>query len=439
MTNCNLDSVEFPRTRGRVIEANFGGGEVTSNGGVLLLREVDRRVGLISEVARRLFDPRCGNAMKHSLGSLLKQRVYGLCLGYEDLNDHRELRRDTLLQTATDRDNELGSSSTLCRLENWSHHHASAIVIHQVIVEKFIESFERPPEELILDFDATDDPVHGNQEGRFFHGYYDHYCFLPLYVFCGEQLLVSYLRPSKIDAAKHSWAILSLLVKRLRQAWPAVRIIFRGDSGFCRHAMLDWCDRHGVGYLVGIAKNTRLNAETEGTRDRMRQAFEDTGLHQRRFTEFWYAAESWKTRRRVISRLEYGAKGDNPRYIVTNLSGDLRKLYEDGYCARGEMENRIKEVQLGLFSDRTSCHYFAANQFRVMLASLAYVLMERLRALGLKGTEAARHQTQTIRLRLLKIGAVVIRNTRRIRVLLSSACPDQVLFLQTARRLMNTS
>lgn len=439
MADCTLENIEFPPVKKRQIEANFGGGEVSSNGGVLLLRQVDRRLGLLDSVAQRVRDPRSPLLIQHSLASLLKQRVYALCLGHEDLNDHRELRQDTLLQTAAERDEALGSSSTLCRLENWKHHRDSAIAIHEVMIEQFIASFQEAPAELILDFDATDDPIHGHQEGRFFHGYYDHYCFLPLYVFCGEQLLVSYLRPSKIDGAKHAWAILALLVKRLRQAWPAVQIVLRADSGFCRPRMLHWCDRHKVGYIVGLAQNNRLNTQTQNLREDLKQRFEATQMRQRAFMEFTYAADSWKLSRRVIARLEYSDKGDNPRYIVTNFAGDAQALYERCYCARGEMENRIKEAQLGLFADRTSCHYFAANQFRLMLASLAYILIERLRALGLTATEAARYQTQTIRVRLLKIGAVVIRNTRRIRVMLSSACPDQALFRHLAKVLANTS
>ena len=327
VTDCTLESIEFPPVKKRQIEANFGGGEVSSNGGVLLLRQVDRRVGLLDAVARRVRDPRSPLLIQHSLASLLKQRVYGLCLGHEDLNDHHELRQDTLLQTAAERDEVLGSSATLCRLENWKHHRDSAIAIHEVIIERFIASFREAPASLVLDFDATDDPVHGHQEGRFFHGYYDHYCFLPLYVFCGEQLLVSYLRPSKIDGAKHAWVILALLVQRLQQAWPAVQIILRADSGFCRQRMLNWCDRRQVGYIVGLAQNSRLNAETQRLRDDLKQRFAATKAHQRAFMEFTYAADTWKFSRRVIARLEYGDKGDNPRYIVTNLTGDAKALY----------------------------------------------------------------------------------------------------------------
>jgi hypothetical protein len=432
MPDCNATQLEFAPFKRRQVSAEFSGGEVSSDGGVLLLRQLERRLGLLQRAASVLIDPRDPERITHSVTDMLKQRVFGLCLGYEDLNDHGELRRDVLLQTAVERDTPLASAPTLCRLENRASR-AAAWAIHEVIIERFIASFLEAPAELVLDFDATDDPVHGRQEGRFFHGYYDHYCFLPLYVFCGEQLLVSYLRPSKIDGAKHAWAILALLVKRLRQAWPLVKIILRADSGFCRHRMLAWCERHGVGYVVGLAKNSRLNALTEPARTLLAAQFDQTLLKQRAFRECHYAARTWDAPRRVIARLEYGAQGDNPRYIVTNLERDAQSLYEALYCARGEMENRIKEAQLGLFADRTSCHYLVANQFRLLLASLAYILMERLRNLALAGTEFARLQTNTLRVKLLKIGAVILRNTRRVRVLLSSAYPYQLIYASALR------
>jgi hypothetical protein len=437
MPDCNATQLEFAPFKRRRVSGEFSGGEVSSDGGVLLLRQLERRLGLLQRAASVLSDPRDPERITHSVADMLKQRVFGLCLGYEDLNDHRELRRDVLLQTALERDTPLASAPTLCRLENRASR-AAAWALHEVIVERFIASFKDVPAELVLDFDATDDPVHGRQEGRFFHGYYDHYCFLPLYVFCGEQLLVSYLRPSKIDAAKHAWAVLALLVKRLRQAWPLVKIIVRADSGFCRHRMLAWCARHGVGYVVGLAKNSRLNTLTEAARARLAAQFEATAIKQRDFTEFYYAAHTWDQPRRVIARLEYGEQGDNPRYIITNLDRHAATLYDGLYCGRGEMENRIKEAQLGLFADRTSCHYFVANQFRLLLASFAYILMERLRNLALAGTEFARLQTSTLRMKLLKIGAVILRNTRRVRVLLSSAYPYQPIYAQALRALDST-
>jgi len=407
---------------------------MTSDGGVLLLRQADRQAGLCAAVALALDEPRRRASCAHDGLSLLQQRVYGLALGYEDLNDHDTLRRDLALQTAVDRDAVLASSSTLCRWENRADRGA-AWRIHEVMVEHFIASFKRQPRKLVLDFDATDDAVHGNQEGRFFHGYYDHYCFLPLYVFCRDQLLVSYLRPSKIDGARHAWAVLALLVKRLRRAWPKVRIIFRGDSGFCRWRMLSWCERHDVGYIVGIAKNKRLNAMTAQWQREARDCYAALDTKVRWFTEFYYAAGSWNQKRRVIAKIEHTDKGANPRYVVTNLEGKPQALYDRLYCARGEMENRIKENQLDLFADRTSCHRWWPNQFRLLLSSLAYILLESIRRRALQGTELAHAYVGTLRLKLLKIGAVILRNTRRIRFLLSSACPYQQLFFLAAEKL----
>ena len=434
MTNCTQESFSFPVCRRRSVEANFRGGAITSDGGVLLLREVDRRLGLCRAVALALEDSRRRASCVHDGLSMLQQRVYGLALGYEDLNDHESLRRDQALQTAVDRVGELASASTLCRWENRADREA-AWRMHEVLVDQFIDSFRRPPKELILDFDATDDAVHGRQDGGFFHGYYDHYCFLPLYVFCKDRLLVSYLRPSKIDGAKHAWAILSLLVKRFRKIWPKVRIIFRGDSGFCRWRMLSWCERHDVGYIVGIAKNKRLNRVTAPIRMDAEACFDDLKEKVRWFTEFRYGARSWDHPRRIIAKIEHTAKGSNPRYVVTNLEGDAETLYDRLYCARGDMENRIKEQQLDLFADRTSCHKWWPNQFRLLLSSMAYVLLEAIRRLALKGTELARAYVGTIRLKLLRIGAVILRNTRRIRFLLSTSYPNQDLFFLVARRL----
>lgn len=365
---------------------------------------------------------------------MLRQRVYGLSLGYEDLNDHDTLRLDMALQTAVDRDAALASAPALCRLENRTDRQA-AWAVHEVLAAQFIASHQRAPKELVLDFDATGDQVHGAQEGRFFHGYYDHYCFLPLYVFCGDQLLAAYLRPSKIDGAKHAGAILKLLVTRLRQAWPTVRIIFRGDSGFCRHWVLGWCERNNVDYIVGIARNARLQALAQPQLDHAEDAFNETGEKQRLFGDVLYAAGSWKRARRVIVKAEHSGKGANPRYIVTNMNGEPQSLYDTVYCARGEMENRIKEQQLDLFAGRTSCHRWWANQFRLLLASLAYTLIETIRRIALRNTELARAQCGTIRLKLLKIGAVITRNTRRVRFLLASAHPYQKLFATAAARL----
>jgi hypothetical protein len=416
------------------VEAKFNGGDITSDGGVLLLRQVDQRLTLSAAVASALEDPRRQASCQHDAVSLIRQRLYALALGYEDLNDHQSLRTDVAMQTAVERESVLASSATLCRWENRADREA-AWKLHEVLVDQFIASFKRAPKKLVLDFDATDDVVHGKQEGRFFHGYYDHYCFLPLYVFCRDQLLVSYLRPSKIDGAKHAWAILSLLVKRLRAVWPKVRIIFRADSGFCRWRMLSWCERHDISYIVGIAQNKRLNALTAPLQRDAEHCFAELGDKVRWFTDVRYAARSWDHPRRVIAKIEHTAKGSNPRYVITNLDGDAQALYEQLYCARGDMENRIKEQQLDLFADRTSCHRWWPNQFRLLLSSLAYTLLEAIRRVALKGTELAHAYVGTLRLKLLKIGAVILRNTRRIRFLLSSACPYQRLFFHVAAKL----
>lgn len=439
MSNGTPFAISFPRSCGRLVEADFAGGTISSNGGAFLLSQADKRMGLLSGLARRLEDKRQAGKVDHRLLPLLRQRVYGIALGHEDVNDHDDLRDDPVLQAACGRSERLASASTVGRLERAADR-AWAWQAHEVLAERFIASFDRPPEELVLDFDATDDAVHGTQEGRFFHGYYDHYCFLPLYVFCGEQLLVGYLRPANIDGAKHAWAILALLVKRLRRAWPGVRLILRADSGFCRHKMLSWCERKGVGYIVGLARNARLERMAQPVMARAAAGFRASGSKQRRFAELRYGAISWRRQRRVIARLDHGAPkgakgGGDARFLVTNLEGNGRRLYEALYCRRGEMENRIKEQQLDLFADRTSCHGWWPNQFRLILSSLAYCLVEAIRRLALQGSEMARAQVGTIRLRLLKIGALVSQNTRRVAIHLSSAYPDKALFALVARRL----
>ena len=434
MAKCKQSAWSFPSCKSRQIHAAFDGGAVSSDGGALLLRAADRKLRLSESLHAALHDARRQASCDHSQRVMLRQRIYGLALGYEDLNDHAALRNDVALQTAADTDQALASTATLCRWENRADRDA-AWALATVLVDQFIRSYRRAPAELILDFDATDDPVHGRQEGRFFHGYYDQYCFLPLYVFCGERLLVSYLRPSNIDSARHAWAVLALLVKRLRAKWPQVRIIVRADSGFCRWRMLRWCEDHDVQYIVGLAKNTRLNAFATALQERAEAQFKQTGSKQRLFAEMSYAAATWDRERRVLAKAEHTEQGRNPRYVVTNLVGDPKELYDKVYCARGEMENRIKEQQLDLFAGRTSCTRWWANQFRLLLSSLAYVLVEAIRRLGLKGTALARAQCGTIRLKLLKIGTVIRRNTRRIYFHFASACPYEKLFLRVARRL----
>ena len=427
-------TVEFSNFGRRVVQGRFDGGSMTSDGGVMLLNETDRKLGLTQAAARCIPDPRSPLLITHAVRDMLRQRIYGLALGWEDLNDHGALRLDIAMQTAVGVEHKVASAPTLCRLESWSDRKA-AVDLHKVLVEQFISSFKTAPEELVLDFDATDNPLYGQQEDRFFHGYYDSYCYLPLYVFCGQQLLCAYLRPSRIDGAKHSAAIWKLLVKRLRQQWPRVRIVFRGDSGFCRQRIINYCERASVHYIVGLARNPRLQQITEFLELAMKEEFQLTGVKQPQIGEFRYAAQSWTTERRVITRLEYGDGGNNPRYVVTNLEGDAAELYDDVYCQRGEAENRIKQAQVGLFATRTSCQQFQSNQLRMLLAALAYVLIERLRALALEGTALATAQVDTLRIKLLKVAAAITRNTRRVCLHFASSWPSADIFAHAVSQL----
>jgi len=433
MPNRTTEQLDFGRLGRRLLQANFEGGDLSSDGGLMLLRRIDARTGLSRLAAKALTERRAVGRVRHPLRDVLAQRLYGLCCGYEDLNDHDTLRADLLMQTAVGRDQPLASSPTLCRLETGATR-ADAWALHRVLVEHFIASFATAPRELILDVDASDVPLHGDQELKQFHGYYDHHCYLPLYVFCGQSMLACLLRPSRIDGAKHAAAVLRVLVNRLRQTWPGVRIIIRGDSGFCRQRLIRWCERAGVQYLIGLARNKRLQARVQPAEAVLERDYARTGQKQRLVSEFTYAADSWNRPRRVITRLEYGSQGINPRFIVTNIAGlDASTLYDRLYCARGEAENRIKEAQLDLFGTRASCHRFAANQFRLLLAALAYTLMQRLREAALKGTELERASAATIRVRLLKIGAAIVRNTRRVRILLASHHPLRHVFAHAAR------
>jgi hypothetical protein len=444
MTHCNPAHLPFSSGRRRAVQADFSGGVLTPDAGALLLREADRRLGLIGALDRAIPDPRQPALITHPQRALLAQRVFAIACGCEDLNDHQRLRDDPLWQTATDhpgpdRSPELASPPTLCRLENRIRRD-TLVRLAAVLVEQFIAAQPAPPEELVLDFDATDDPVHGRQENRFFHGYYDGYCFLPLYVTCGDHLLVAYLRPANIDASEHSRAVLKLLVGRLRRAWPRVRIGVRADSGFCRWRLMRWCDRHGVDYLLGLARNAVLQRRASAWQGQAERAYRADGQAHRVFGEFRYAADSWDRPRRVLAKAEH-LPGDkaNPRFVVTSLSGGPQALYEGRYCPRGEMENRLKEQQLGLFADRTSCHRFLANQFRVPLAAAAYVPVAHIRRVGLAGTELERAEVGTIRLRLFKIGAWVRRSVRRVVVRLASSYPWPELFAGVVGRLVSAA
>jgi hypothetical protein len=434
MPKCTDERVEFGRVGRRVIQAAFDGGDIVSDGGVLLLKRVDERLGLTHAAARAMGDERRSASIQHSVHSLLAQRIYGLCLGWSDVCDHNVLRGDLVMQTAVGRAEPLASAPTLSRLET-SATPAHAAALHGVLMQQFIASHARAPKELVLDVDATHVPLHGEQEHGHFNAYYDNYCYLPLYVFAGQDMLACVLRPSDRDPASVASALIKRLLVPLRKAWPKTKIIVRADSGFCRPRVLRRLERWGVSYIIGLQKNARLKQQVELAELALGEQYEARQTKQRMFGEFEYAARTWDKPRRVIARLEHGEQGANPRFIVTDLAGSPQALYERRYCARGEAENRIKEAQLDLFGRRASCHRFQANQLRLLLAALAYTLMINLRRLALQGTELAQACTATIRTKLLKIGAAILRNTRRVRVLLASAHPMKHVFITAAHAL----
>lgn len=462
MTECNPGRLEFHPLARREIVAGFDGGDITSDAGGLLLREVEQQSGILRRLADCFTDHRDPERIEHSVLELVSQRVYGLALGYEDLNDHDELRHDPLLAVLVekadptgqsrvrqrDRGHALASKSTLNRLEltppgadadsRYKKIVASCAAIESLLVDVFLDAHATAPAEIVLDLDATDDPLHGHQPGRFFHGYYNHYCYLPLYIFCGQHLLCAQLRPSDIDAGS-CLPQLQRIVAQIRERWPTVGIIIRADSGFCRDNLMTWCEAHAVDYVLGLAKNDRLKAEMTAELHAAHEQFTATGTAARVFRDFTYQTrDSWSCARRVIGKAEHLAKGANPRFIVTSLpAGRIagQALYENVYCARGEMENRIKEQQLFLFADRTSCETMRANQLRLFFSSIAYLLLMQLRQQGLRGTELEHAQCDTIRLKLLKIGAQVRITVRKVWLALSESYPYQRLFAQVCHNL----
>jgi hypothetical protein len=458
--------LQFQGLGKRSVVAAFDGGTISSDAGALLLREVDRAQGLLERFSRCFVDGRDARYIEHTLQELLCQRVMGICLGYEDLNDHDELRRDPLLATVCgkldptgenrryqrDRGKALAGKSTLNRLETfgvgrWETLGCKKIeyceeAIDRLLVEVFLDSFRTPPRQIVLDVDATDDPLHGHQEGRFFHGYFDCYCYLPLYIFCDDHLLRAKLKTAKLDPGNEALPDIQQVVGWIRSRWPEVQIILRGDSGFCREEVLRWCEDNELFYVFGLARNSRLVKRIAKELKKARKRYYYTPLpHQAQkiYKELRYRTlKSWSRTRRVVAKAEYLAKGENPRFVVSNLAREIieaAQLYEKVYCARGDMENRIKEQQLYLFADRTSSFAMRANQLRLYFSSIAYVLMSALRRQGLQGTEFAQAQCQTIRLKLLKIGAQVRISVRRIYVSLSSAYPYQDIFSQTLTNL----
>ena len=428
------------------VAVNFKGGKLTSDAGALLLKLADKKLRLSERINSRIRDPRDQRYIAHQQQHLLAQRLYALCLGYEDVNDQTKLRKDPAMLVAVknsaDEEEPLGSASTLCRLENRITNEELADLT-KLFVELFIESLCTPPKEIIIDVDATDDIIHGTQEGRYFNGFYDDYCFLPLYFFCGDQLLWSQLRSSDKGGAHGARAIFDYLVKRSRQAFPNVEIILRGDAGFYSPELLNYCDRHGYKYILGFSSNAVLKRLSRNVVIASKLFFKDAGSQEsfRLFDEYCYQAGTWDYARSIIVKAERLPDGsnldgkENTRYIVTNLLGTPQYLYEDVYCARGDMENRIKEQQKWLFADRTSCHYFLANRLRLFVSSAAYVLMETIRRTALYGTSLASAQCGTIREKLFKIAALVTVSVRRILFALSSSCPVQELWLRVFDRL----
>ena len=453
MTECNQSTFEFAAHFSRQVVARFDGGTMTTDGGGLLLRETDRRLNLLPRVAECFLDGRNPVLVEHSVEQLVSQRVYGLTLGYEDLNDHEQLRQDPLLRMLAGKadveDSPLAGKSTLNRLElgDGTPNRYKKITfwkagIDELLIKVFLESHASAPEEIVLDVDATDFPLHGEQEGRFFHGYYDSYCYLPLYIFCGDQLLCARLRTSNSDAAAGGLVEIQRIVEQIRAAWPRVRIILRGDSGFCRNEWMSWCEDNQVDYVFGLARNQRLRRIIGPQMWEATQQWRQTGQPARVFTEFSYQTRKrkkggWDRERRVVAKAEHIDGKENPRFVVTSLRAEdwtARPLYESLYCARGEMENRIKE-QLGLFADRVSAHTMRADQMRMYFSALAYVLVCGLRRLGLKNTEMAEAQVSTIRTRLLKIGARVSLSVRRVCLSMASGYPWASLFAQVHAQL----
>lgn len=453
-TECSAGQLEFEAFDGRRVVAAFDGGAVTSDAGAVLLREADRAIGLIRRVAACFTDHRDADQVIHALPTLIGQRIIAVALGYEDVNDHDALRRDPVLALFSDQLEPkrqdcapLAGKSTVNRLEHAPRdggdryhkigHDPQALAA--VFADVFLDAYGKPPEEIVLDLDATDDPLHGHQEGRFFHGYYDCYCYLPLYVFCGRHLLAAQLRRANIDAAAGAKDEVARLVAHIRRRWPKVRILLRADSGFAREELMAWCEANSVDYLFGLARNRRLLDEVEAELAAAAAEHQQTGKPARRFKDFTYTTlDSWSRVRRVIGKVEHLDKGANPRFIVTSIERpaiDAQTLYEQVYCARGEMENRIKECQLDLFADRTSTRTMAANQLRLWFSSFAYVLLSALRRIALPGTELAQATCGSIRLKLLKLGARVTVSVRRIKIAIASACPYQAEFALAHARL----
>ena len=446
MTECIQSSFGFEAFGTREVVSKFDGGTISSDGGALLLRQTDQRLNLLPRLAKCFLDGRNQKLVEHSIQQMVSQRIYGLALGYEDINDHEQLRNDPVFGILSGRDDlePLAGKSTLNRLELGTgiNSRYKKITfwkegIDELMVSLFVESQQQAPEEIVLDIDTTDLPLHGKQEGRFFHGYYDNYCYLPLYVFCGEQVLCCRLREANRDASAGALTEIRRIVTQIRRAWPEVKIVLRGDSGFCRNELMSWCEANQVDYLFGLAKNKRLNKIIGTDLHRALEQWNQTGEPARVFNEFLYGAKKtskggWDRERRVVAKAEHIDGKTNPRFVVTSLSGaqwEAQPLYEQLYCERGDMENRIKE-QFSLFADRVSAETMRANQMRLYLSAMAYILVSGLRRLGLQGTELAQAQVSTIRTKLLKIGTQIRVTVRKVWFSMASSYPWQGMFEQ---------
>jgi hypothetical protein len=464
MTECNFSKLKFQAHNKREVVADFDGGDITSDAGVLLLKQTDQKISLLQRFANCFVDARDARFIEHSILDLASQRVYGLCLGYEDVNDHDDIRRDRLLtlvvgkndvegkhrRRESDKGIALAGKSTLNRLEQvpfvgeMNRYHKigySAEKVDRLMTDIFLESFKKAPKRIFLDLDTTDAILHGEQEGRFFHGYYDNYCYTPLYIFCGEHLLLSRLQSANVDAAAHAVVEIKRIVAQIRETWSEVEIVLRGDSGFCRDELMSFCEENNICYVFGLAQNARLLTRMAKKMKKSRRRYFGNRKSTRRYADFNYRTQkSWSKSRRVVGKAEYLDKGANPRFIVTNLDKDIFKtqmIYEEIYCARGDMENRIKEQQMDLYADRVSNMQMKSNQLRLYFSGIAYILMQAFRRIGLTGTEYAKAQCGTIRTRLMKLGALIKISVRRIVISLANACPYADVLRQAWQNLTN--
>ena len=424
-----MEKYSFGRINNKDVKVSFDGEALSTDGGLILIDKIDKKIGLIEKIASKIEDGRNADRIKHTVVNIIRQRVYALASGNEDINDHQTIKDDPLYQSMFSTDSSLASPSTICRFEK-----DIPLSVHfetqKALIETFIESYDQAPDEITLDFDPTDFTLYGGQESKHYHGYYGDYCYLPLIVTCDHHLLVAHLRPSNIDGARHVWAVLALLVKEIRKAWTGVKITFRADSGLCRHPIFNWCEKHDVNYIVGLPANNKLKETVETLSQQVEATYHETQQKQKQFTEFTYKAGTWKCERRVIAKIEHNPLGANNRFIVTNLTEhEAQVLYDEIYCARGDMENRIKEYQIDMFGSRMSCSAYAANQFRMLLSAIAYVYMNKLRHIIHEDNQPMAY-CNTIRLKLIKVAVTIRKSTRKLYLQISKSYPYKAMFIR---------